>query len=137
MELTMSAFPEFPDCFVCGSRNPKGLKVPFSRSDDGVAATFTPDQTHVGYEDVVHGGIISALLDEAVIWAAYSATGEFGVTAELNIRFLKPLSLNEQCTVRGKIIQDKRRVWVVESYIENAVGDTLARAEAKVFPGVK
>lgn len=131
----MSGFPEFPDCFVCGAKNPKGLHVPFTESDDGVVAKFKPGKNHVGYEDVVHGGIISALLDEAVIWAAYSATGEFGVTAELNIRFLKPLTLNEKVSVKGRIKENKRRVWVVESWIENEEGITLARADAKVFPG--
>ena len=83
-----STLPGFPHCFVCGAENPRGLRIPFAAKGDGVEAEYTAESEHVGYEDVVHGGIISALLDEAIIWAVYVSTGRFGVTAELCIRFL-------------------------------------------------
>jgi acyl-coenzyme A thioesterase PaaI-like protein len=63
---TDSRLPQFSHCFVCGSENQRGLKIKFCLCDEGVEAVFTPDVTHAGYENVVHGGILSALLDEAV-----------------------------------------------------------------------
>ena len=131
---TDSRVPLFPQCFVCGSENPIGLKTKFSLCDQGVEAVFTPDETHRGYENVVHGGIISALLDEAVIWAVYASTNQFGVTAELNIRLMKPLSIGETCTVKGVMIEDRGKLRIVEATIVNKEGELLARAEAKVFP---
>ncbi|HLE77975.1 MAG TPA: PaaI family thioesterase, partial [bacterium] len=53
-------------CFVCGRDNPIGLKLIFEPSGDGVRAEFTPSDLHVGYDGLVHGGIISALVDDAL-----------------------------------------------------------------------
>ena len=129
-----SALPEFPTCFVCGKKNLRGLRIPFFIHEKGVRATFVPDETLVGYENAIHGGIISALLDEAIIWASYAFTKRFGVTAELNVRFLKPLHIGEECTIIGKMIEDRRRLWIVEAKIMDAEGALVAQAMGKVIP---
>ena len=129
-----SAFPGFPRCFVCGEHNPKGLRTQFSVDGDGVRASFIPDETHVGYEDTVHGGIISALLDEAIIWAGYASTGRFGVTAELNVRFIGPLAVGEKYTVMGRVTENRGRLWIVEAEIFDEQGQRLAKADGKVLP---
>ena len=132
-----SALPEFPNCFICGKRNTRGLRIPFYIHEKSVRATFVPDETLVGYEDAIHGGIISALLDEAIVWASYAFTKRFGVTAELIVRFLKPLHVNEECTIVGKMIEDKGRIWIVEGKMMNAKGDLVERAKGKVIPRLK
>ena len=131
---TDSEFPEFPHCFVCGQSNPNGLRTRFFPDEQGVKAIFTPDKSHLGYEDAVHGGILSALLDEAIIWASYASTGRFGVTAELHVRFLKPLTLYKECTVLGRMKEDKGKLWIAEAEIIDDEGDVLVRAEGKVIP---
>ena len=57
-------------CFVCGPKNPVGLKVSFNWDGKVARAEFTPNRSHQGWSGVVHGGIISCLLDEAMSWAA-------------------------------------------------------------------
>lgn len=52
-----SPLPGFPNCFVCGKRNPRGLKLNFTIHEDGVRASFIPDETLVGYENTVHGQV--------------------------------------------------------------------------------
>lgn len=129
-----STLPEFPTCFVCGKQNPRGLRIPFTIHEESVRATFVPDETLVGYEDAIHGGIISALLDEAIIWASYASTNRFGVTAELHVRFLKPLHVNEACRIVGKMLENKGRIWIVEGRIMDLRGDLIAKARGKVIP---
>ena len=130
-----SEFPEFPHCFVCGQSNPNGLRTCFfPDGQQGVKAIFTPDKSHVGYEDAVHGGILSALLDEAIIWATYASTGRFGVTAELLVRFLRPLTVGKTCTVLGRMKEDKGKLWIAESEIIDDAGNVLVKAEGKVIP---
>jgi acyl-coenzyme A thioesterase PaaI-like protein len=87
-----------------------------------------------GFADVVHGGIIGALLDEALIWGAFAATGRFGVTAELTVRYLKPLRIGDACSIEGLLVEDKRRIWLAESRLFLDNGETLARAEGKIRP---
>ena len=126
--------PEFPDCFVCGKDNPRGLHVPFEIRGKGVRAVFTPDRTLAGYEETVHGGIISSLIDEAFIWAAYAATGRFGVTAELHVRFKKPLTAGSECVITGGMLEDRGRIWLVEARVEDPKGDPFASGTGKVVP---
>ncbi len=130
----MSSLPEFPGCFVCGRKNERGLKLTFSVENGGVRAEFTPDATLAGYNDTVHGGIVSALLDEAIVWAAYVATGRFGVTAELNIRFLRPLIVGRPCIVSGRLFEDRKKLWKMEAEILDQGGVVVARAMGKVIP---
>ena len=125
--------PAFAGCFVCGDRNPRGLHVRFSTEGEWVRARFTADKSLLGYEHAVHGGIISALLDEALIWAVHSKTGRFGVTAELNVRFLKPLRVVTVCFVEGRVVEIKKRLCVAESWVIDAEGKPYARGSGKVL----
>jgi uncharacterized protein (TIGR00369 family) len=128
-----STLPEFPHCYVCGAENSHGLRIPFTAKGNGVEAEFRAESWHAGYEDIVHGGIISALLDEAIIWAVYVSVGHFGVTAELNVRFLKPLTVNACCTVIGRVTKNKGRLLLAESQILNREGQRIAHAGGKVI----
>lgn len=99
-----------------------------------MVASFVPDETLAGYEEAVHGGIISALLDEALVWASYVATGRFGVTAELNVRFRRPLGVQQRCTVEAKLLENRGKLWVVEGRMVDDGGNVIAEAVGKVVP---
>jgi acyl-coenzyme A thioesterase PaaI-like protein len=61
----MEKQPNSRMCFVCGIENPIGLKLRFYTDDEGrCIARFRPKPEHQGYPGQLHGGIISALLDE-------------------------------------------------------------------------
>jgi len=122
--------PFYPDCFGCGRDNPRGLACRFVAEGGMVKAEFKTEPWMVGYENMIHGGIIGTVLDEALIWAAYAATGCFGVTAEMTVRFFKPLPVGTTCTVEGKLTENKGRVWAVESILRQT-GDEKPTAEAK------
>lgn len=89
-------------CFGCGVENPIGLHLRFSSSADGVSAPFTPRSEHQGFENVVHGGIISTILDEAMAWATAHA-GLWAVTGEMRVRFRLPLQVSEPTTVMASV----------------------------------
>jgi hypothetical protein len=57
-------------CFVCGERNPEGLHVDFYLEDDKAIGEFVALKKYQGYKDIIHGGIISTLLDEAMVKVA-------------------------------------------------------------------
>jgi uncharacterized protein (TIGR00369 family) len=97
------------ECFGCGDHNAIGLHLRFAAASDGVAARFTPGHHHQGYDSLVHGGIISTLLDEAMAWAAAKA-GIWAVTAELSIRFRRPLRVGEMTEVRSRVTGNHGRL---------------------------
>lgn len=78
------------------------MHLQFSPHESGVTAPFTPQPNHQGFDDVVHGGIISAVLDEAMAWATTRA-GVWAVTAELRVRFKNPLAVGEPTTVSSRL----------------------------------
>ena len=126
--------PRFDNCFVCGGQNPRGLNLPFFGDDDGVTAEFTPDKSLAGYEDTMHGGIISTVLDEAVIWAAFNATGRYGVTAELTVRFKKPVIVERTYIITGRLTDDMSRMWKAEAQLTDESGKVFASAVGKIMP---
>ncbi|WP_024955608.1 PaaI family thioesterase [Sulfurospirillum arcachonense] len=102
------------NCLVCGVENDFGLKTKFYETKSGeVIGIFTPHDKLQSYPNVLHGGISATILDETIGRAIMAKYGQnsFGVTMELNIRYKKPVPLNEELKVIGRMINDKGRVF--------------------------
>ena len=96
-------------CFVCGENNPSGLHLRFSLQDGKVQTEFTPQKIHQGYKDIIHGGLISTLLDEAMVKAALMQ-GMPAVTAEITVRFKNPLMVGEKAIVEAVIEKINKKI---------------------------
>jgi uncharacterized protein (TIGR00369 family) len=106
-------------CYVCGARNPSGLRVDFTIDAEArsISARFTPSDFHQGYEGIVHGGILSALLDEAMVKLAFTL-GIPAVTAEMTAAFKAPAAPGEELQVTGRLVQETKRLIRAEAKIE-------------------
>ncbi|MCK5145186.1 PaaI family thioesterase [bacterium] len=133
-EIEKVVLPRFPGCFVCGPDNDHGLNLPFYGFTDRVEARWSPQLPHIGYAQTIHGGILSTVLDEAVIWAAYHLAGRFGVTAELNIRFKRPVNVGENVLVTGCMTETGKRLWTAEAKLVNMAEKVLVSAVARIHP---
>ena len=113
MKLTVSGKqPNSRMCLVCGLKNPFGLHTSFFElENDELLAVFTPREEHQSYPGRLHGGITSTILDETMGRAIMikSAGEVWGVTVELNIRFKKPVPLEQELRVLGRITKDSSR----------------------------
>ncbi len=96
-------------CYVCGKENPVGLGVDFeiNREQRSISAKFTPSDNHQGYEGIVHGGILSTLLDEAMAKLTVSL-GIPAVTAEMTVTFKAPAAPGDELLVSGRITRKRR-----------------------------
>lgn len=104
--------PNSKMCLVCGLKNPFGLHTSFFELDNHeLLAIFTPREEHQSYPGRLHGGITSTILDETMGRAIMiKSSGEvWGVTVELNIRFKKPVPLDQELRVIGRITKDSSR----------------------------
>jgi uncharacterized protein (TIGR00369 family) len=119
-------------CFICGKRNPIGLKAEFDIDAAGLRLTghFTPKREHEGYKGIMHGGLASALLDEAMVKLLWEV-GIPAVSALLNVRLLRPVRVGEQLTIKGWVESDKGRVILTSAELRDAAGKLLAQAEGK------
>ena len=128
---------EFRDdraCFVCGEKNPAGLKLRIQtdaeRGESSVDVTF-PEYLQ-GWAKVVHGGLLAMVLDEAMIYAA-KAKGLKCVTGEMTVRFVKPAATGVAYSLRGRFVEDKGRIVIAESELRDSDGLEVARATGKLF----
>jgi acyl-coenzyme A thioesterase PaaI-like protein len=88
-------------CLVCGQHNPNGFKLKFRVQPDGsVAAVFDCQPLLQSYPNVLHGGVVSALLDSAMANALF-AIGIVAVTATLEVRYRAPTITGRFATVRA------------------------------------
>ena len=104
--------PNSKMCLVCGLKNPFGLHTTFYELDNKeLLAIFQPREEYQSYPGRLHGGIISTILDETIGRAIMmQSEGEiWGVTVDLNIRFKKPVPLDEELRVIGRITKNSSR----------------------------
>jgi uncharacterized protein (TIGR00369 family) len=120
-------FETFGNCFVCGENNPNGLRLSFEidRERQTLKSTFIASPTFQGWEGIVHGGIISTLLDEATAKLIYEL-GYQAVTASLEIRFKKPAPILEPLSIYGEITEVTKRLIRAKAHVAKKDGTILA-----------
>ncbi len=99
-------------CLVCGLKNPFGLHTSFFELENGeLLGVFKPREEHQSYPGRLHGGIISTILDETIGRAIMiQSDGDiWGVTVDLQIRFKKPVPLDDELRVTGRITKNSSR----------------------------
>ena len=117
-------------CFACGRRNPTGLQLDFDVSTDRATARYTGLQRHQGYDGTLHGGIVTALLDETMGWAIFHQ-GVWGVTAKITVAFKRPVPVGEELVVTGVVLRDRGRgIETAGTVTRGADGELLAEATA-------
>jgi len=102
------------NCLVCGVENPFGLKTKFYELENKeVVAYFTPHTFLQSYPGILHGGISATILDETIGRAimAYYGKESFGVTIELTLKYKKPVPLDVELKVVGRMTHDKGRIF--------------------------
>lgn len=124
-------FEDDGHCFVCGKNNPAGLKLDFSFDGRTIKTEFIPEKIHQGYTDIVHGGIVATLLDEAMVKVAIEL-GTFAVTAQMDIRLKKPVRTGEKITITAEIKEEKRNVLFAYAKAETDEGVVVADASGKL-----
>lgn len=127
---------EFRDdgmCFVCGPKNPIGLKLNFLLKDDQTLQTkFTPQKTHQGYADVVHGGILATILDEVMVNLAHKL-GRKAVTAKMEVTFKRPAQVGQELIFTAGLIRETRRTLQARAQARAADGTVLAEAQGTLM----
>ena len=118
-------------CFVCGEKNPIGLRTRFFREGDKVCMSFNLDKNYQGWGDVVHGGFQSMLLDEVQVQAA-GDRGYKTVTAEINVRFRKPVFCGTEYKAAAVIKNINSRIIETSAEIRDDSGTVYATSEARL-----
>ena len=121
------------NCIICGLNNPFGVKAPFYEMEDGSIYTifsFLPEPQ--SYPGRVHGGVITAMLDELAGRAYWIIEPDaYAVTTSLETKFRKPVPYNTELKGIGRITKDTSRAFEATATIMSMTGDILASATLK------
>lgn len=123
-------------CFVCGKNNPYGLQVQPEVKDAGAAVYIecTPPKHMQGWADILHGGIISTLLDEAITHIGIATFDGPAVTAQLEVRFRNPAPTGVKLMVSAERMKVSRRLVEANAVIKLSDSTVVATATGKVMP---
>ena len=116
-------------CFCCGKRNADGLHMEFEHQDGEVRTTVSFPKRFQGYSDVVHGGLLSTVLDETMV-TLINHMGFFAVTGELKVRFVSPLHVDQEVEIRATLVEWRGRVFKVAASASLPDGTEVATAES-------
>jgi uncharacterized protein (TIGR00369 family) len=126
-DLSLNDETDYGLCFACGPRNRSGLRLRFERAGDTVATTFRGRDEHQGFPGLVHGGVISALLDE-VMSRVSLLENRWTMTARMDIRYRKPVPVDQTVTAvaeKGRVL---RRFVEARGRVELPDGSVAAEA---------
>ena len=124
------------NCFVCGENNPYGFKVKPQVRDNGaeVFIECTPPNHMQGWAGILHGGIISTLLDEVITHIGIESFAGPAVTAQLEVRFRNPAPTGVKLLVSAERIKMSRRLIEATAVVELSDSTVIATAIGKVVP---
>lgn len=116
----------FDSCFGCGVNNPNGLQLdPHMQIQDGeMVIDALIGQQFQGFKGIVHGGVSTTMLDEAMSAWCSRVLSVRAVTAEINVRFLHPVPTETPVQVRARGRREGRKVECTAE-IKDVSGRTL------------
>ena len=128
----MKLIQRYSHCFVCGDKNDIGLKIDFFYEEGKAKAEYTPTRNLEGYKHILHGGIVSTLLDEVMI-KSILAKGILTVTSKIDVKFKKPAKIGDKLFLEGWIKKDKGKLVLAEGKAFKQDGNMIAVAQGTYF----
>lgn len=120
---------------MCGESNPAGLKLKFETDGHQVQTRFIWQSGHIGFQKVIHGGVVATVLDEIMAWACAVGAKRFGYCAELNVRYANPSRPGQEVFATAELTANRReKVFETKAELRDAAGNLLATATGKYLP---
>jgi uncharacterized protein (TIGR00369 family) len=120
------------ECFGCGSENKHGLKMKFESNGEQLRSRLTMNERFRGWSNLIHGGVLSTILDETMGWTVLCLTKKFMLTKGMYVGFKRPVRIGMKITSTGYIkehLSDRKIIVVAEIHDES--GDLCASSEGE------
>lgn len=109
-----------------------GVRLRPQPTPDGVLATVIVPGHFQGFRGIVHGGIVTGLMDDAMWWAVFAVHGAVTLTAELTTRYRHPVPVSTALEVCAMVAPGRnRRLFACTAHISHPGGQVLAEAAGK------
>jgi uncharacterized protein (TIGR00369 family) len=120
---------ESHNCFGCGRSNTSGLRMEFYTDGAAVFSWLEIPGHLCGWNDIVHGGVVSTVMDEIMTWASMSLLRRYILTRSITVDFLKPVYIGRKIRAEGRVREKiSEREAVMEGALYDEAGNLCARA---------
>ncbi len=92
-------------CFGCSQKNPHGLKMKFYTDETTLYSWLSTPPHLCGWGGIIHGGVLSTMLDEIMGWSAIYTLRKVVMTKTMTIDYLKPVYIEDKLRVEGKVVE--------------------------------
>ena len=122
------------NCFACAPHNPSGLKMEFFEDGDDIVCFWKPTTNYQGWINTLHGGIQATLIDETSGWLISRKFQTSGMTTNLNIKYRKPIPINDDTVIEIRAKQKEvKRTFVFMNTTISINGEVYTEAEVTFF----
>jgi acyl-coenzyme A thioesterase PaaI-like protein len=123
---------DYQRCFACGQQNPYGLHMVFRLEDGMIVSDFVPQAEHQGFPGVIHGGIVAAIMDEALNRTSMLAdTPAWTMTGRLTVRYRRYVPYGPLLRVRAWLGKQRGRMIQATGTLAVADEEQAVLAEAE------
>ena len=131
--LTSNNFDFQTNCFVCNPSNTRGLHVAFflEEEEQRVVAEYQPLVEHEGAPGIVHGGVLGAILDDAMAWAVNTLTNGFGLTQRAESEFLHPVRTGSTYMLSAQIKDSDSALAIAVAELRDTQGRLCTTMQAQ------
>ena len=77
----------------------------FFTDDKSLFSWLTVPGHLCGWDNLVHGGVLAAILDETMGWTAIRFLKKFALTLAMTVEFYKSVPIGEQIWVKGTVTE--------------------------------
>ena len=117
-------------CFGCSPTNSLGLQLKFYSNEETVYSWPSVPKHMGGWKTIVHGGIVSTILDEIMSWAAIHFLKKVTLTNSMTVDFIKGIHVGEKLRAEGKVLDfDGKRTALVEGFLFNQQDELCAKSK--------
>ena len=95
------------NCFGCSPANTSGLRMTFYTNEAAVYSNITVPDHLCGWNNLVHGGVITTIMDEIMSWAAIYLLKRVTMTKSIRVDFLKPVYVGNPLKAEGRVLDTK------------------------------
>lgn len=123
-------------CFACGGRNPLGLHLAFYADGELFCSRVQPKPHWQGFASVVHGGLQSTIIDDMMSNHLFRVHKIWATTAELSLRFRKPVPIDRELLFTSRIESHQHRIWTLRGdcrLADSPEGLALTTATGRFF----
>lgn len=108
---------EHPDCIICHSMDALGLGLNLQVNSRGeVVSEFDCREKYQSYPGILHGGIVSLILDGAMTNCLFAQQIR-AVTGELLVRYRRPVQVNRRALVIARKVKSAAPIHYLEAEI--------------------